>query len=138
MDLYEALKSGTSADELIKAFHADLDKANERIDKEKKEEEQKRIQADQLSDCRHILAEALIRYMEAYLNEDLSADVTETDIDKILESFEKEMNSLKAFYKTLTPKSKKTTDDTKTLKATSTVTGTMDGAIINDFLKGLL
>ena len=138
MDLYEALKSGTSADELIKAFHADLDKANERIDQERKEEEQKRIQADRLSDCRHILSEALINYLEAFLNEDLSAEVTEADIDKVLENFEKEMNSLKTFYGTLVPKSKKTTDDNKTLKAAPTTTGAIDDKIIDDFLKGLL
>ena len=31
MDLYEALKAGTSEEELLKAFHKDLDEANARI-----------------------------------------------------------------------------------------------------------
>ena len=138
MDLYEALKSGTSADELIKAFRADLDKASERIDQEKKEEESKRIQADRLNDCRHILAEAMIRYLEAYLNEDLSADITEADINKVLENFEKEMGSLRAFYKNFLPEPKKTKDDAKTFKTSATVTATADDKIINDFLKKLI
>ena len=58
MDLYEALKAGTSEEELLKAFHKDLDEANARI----AAEEEAAADKEYLADCRECLAEAILEY----------------------------------------------------------------------------
>lgn len=99
MDLYEALKAGTSAEELLAAFHKDLDAATARIT------EEKNTAADQeyLAECRSALADAIVDYTIACCDEE-ELDENELDSDKIEEiliDFEKEMDGIHAFKKEL-------------------------------------
>ena len=101
MDLYEALKAGTSAEELLAAFHKDLDAAQTRIDEE--------TSADQeyLADCRTELADAILNYTEA-LCEDWTGDLTIESVEEILIGLEKELegplSTLKKLDKILSKK----------------------------------
>ena len=96
MDLYEALKSGASTDELVKTFYKDLSSAQERI-KEEKEEEKNSKKKEWVDSCRTCLANAIFDYMEA-MGDLLDYDFSLKDHDyetivKTLESFEKEMKN---------------------------------------------
>lgn len=97
MDLYEALKAGTSAEELLKAFHKDLDEANARI----AAEEEAAADKEYLADCRECLAEAIIEYAKAFLGEDLDESFSVKSVVETLEGFEKEMEQAVAFSKKL-------------------------------------
>lgn len=97
MDLYEALKAGTSAEELLKAFHKDLDEANARI----AAEEEAAADKEYLADCRECLAEAVIEYAKAFLGEDLDKSFSVESVIETLEGFEKEMEQTVAFSKKL-------------------------------------
>jgi len=97
MDLYEALKAGTSAEELLRAFHKDLDEANARI----AAEEEAAADKEYLADCRDSLAEAIIEYAKAFLGEDLDESVSVKSVVETLEGFEKEMEQAVALSKKL-------------------------------------
>ena len=97
MDLYEALKSGTSEEELLKAFHKDLDAANARI-----AAEQEATVNKELTDCRKSLAEAIIKYTKILLGEkDLDESLSTESIVETLKEFEKEMKQTVTFSKKL-------------------------------------
>ena len=100
MDLYEALKAGTSAEELLKAFHKDLDEANARIAAEQEAAADK----EYLADCRECLVEAIIEYAEALFGEDLDESFSAESVIENLKGFEKEAKRAKqaiAFSKKL-------------------------------------
>lgn len=97
MDLYEALKAGTSAEELLKAFHKDLDEANARI----AAEEEAAADKGYLADCRECLAVAIIMYAEAFLGEDLDESFSVESVVETLEEYEKEMEQAVALSKKL-------------------------------------
>ena len=96
MDLYEALKSGTSEEELLKMFHKDLDAATARITKEKEAEEKAAADAEYLSDCREILADSIVDYIEALLEEG-NCNLSIDEITNLLKEFEKEAKKVKEF-----------------------------------------
>ena len=97
MDLYEALKAGTSAEELLKALHKDLDEANARI----AAEEEAAADKEYLADCRECLAEAIIEYAKAFLGEDLDKSFSVESVVETLKEFEKEMEQTIALSKKL-------------------------------------
>ena len=94
MDLYEALKAGTSAEELLKAFHKDLDEANARIAAEEEAAAKAAAKEEHLADCRENLAEAILDYAETLFGEDLSESYSIDSIVEIFEEFEKDMKEL--------------------------------------------
>lgn len=122
MDLYEALKAGTSAEDLLKAFHDDLNKANARIAEEKAAAEER-----YLDECRTLLAEAVLNYAEALLGE-IDGTYTTKEIEEVLKDFEKEMKPTLDFCEKL---NKYTKDDN--LKDVFDT----DDDIINTFLNKL-
>lgn len=69
MDLYEALKEGTSSDELVDAFYRDLNAAKSRIEEEKAqklEEEKKAAEMQEyLEIARENFANAMLEYTAA-------------------------------------------------------------------------
>lgn len=69
MDLYEALKQGTSSDELVDAFYRDLNAAKSRIEEEetqKLEEEKKAAEMQEyLEIARENFANAMLEYTAA-------------------------------------------------------------------------
>ena len=122
MDLYEALKAGTSEEELLRAFHKDLDQANARIVAEK----EAAANEEYLADCRDQLVEALVEYVETLLGEDLNESLPVDCIIESLKEFEKEIKNIITFDK----KDKKTAS----IKIT---TSPSDNDIIANFIKSL-
>ena len=134
MDLYEALKAGTSAEELLKAFHKDLDEANARI----AAEEEAAADKEYLADCRECLAEAIIEYVKAFLGEDLDESFSVESVVETLEGFEKEMEQTVAFSKKLDKMLKETkSEDKKPIGIKVTTHSVNDDDVIAKFLKSL-
>lgn len=134
MDLYEALKAGTSAEELLKAFHKDLDEANARI----AAEEEAAADKEYLADCRECLAEAIIEYAEAFLGEDLDESFSVESVIETLEGFEKEMEQAVAFSKKLDKILEKAKSENKKPVGIKVTTHTVDDDdVIAKFLKSL-
>lgn len=134
MDLYEALKAGTSAEELLKAFHKDLDEANARI----AAEEEAAADKEYLADCRECLAEAIIAYAEAFLGEDLDESFSVESVVETLEGFEKEMEQTMAFSKKLNKILEKAKSENKKPVGIKVTTHTVDDDdVIAKFLKSL-
>lgn len=134
MDLYEALKAGTSAEELLKAFHKDLDEANARIAAEQEAAADK----EYLADCRECLAEAIIEYAKAFLGEDLDESFSIESVVETLEGFEKEMEQAVAFSKKLDKILKETKSENKKPVGIKVTTRSIDDDdIIAQFLKSL-
>ena len=134
MDLYEALKAGTSAEELLKAFHKDLDEANARI----AAEEEAAADKEYLADCRECLAEAIIEYAKAFLGEDLDKSFSIESVVETLEGFEKEMEQAVAFSKKLDKILKEAKNENKKPVGIKVTTRSVDDDdIIAQFLKNL-
>lgn len=134
MDLYEALKAGTSAEELLKAFHKDLDEANARIAAEQEEAADK----EYLADCRECLADAIIEYAKAFLGEDLDESFSVESVIETLEGFEKEMEQAVAFSKKLDKILKEAKSENKKPVGIKVTTRSIDDDdIIAQFLKSL-
>lgn len=138
MDLYEALKAGTSAEELLKAFHKDLDEANARIAAE--QEEEAAADKEYLADCRECLTEAIIEYAEALFGEDLDESFSAESVIENLKGFEKEAKRAKqaiAFSKKLDKILEKTKSEDKKPIGIKVTTRSIDDDIIAQFLKSL-
>ena len=118
MDLYEALKAGTSPDELESKFQEELAAARKRYYAE-----------EGLDDTRGCLAEDIIYYLSLVLGKEFIKDFNRKDIIELLKSMEKDLKTGYDVLKKL---------DKKNMKATSSLPiGTSDEDIINAFLKGL-
>ena len=134
MDLYEALKAGTSAEELLKAFHKDLDEANARI----AAEEEAAADKEYLADCRECLAEAIIEYAKAFLDEDLDESFSVESVVETLEGFEKEMEQAVVFSKKLDKMLKEAKNEGKKPVGIKVTTHSIDDDdVIAKFLKSL-
>ena len=134
MDLYEALKAGTSEEELLKAFHKDLDEANARIAAEQEATADK----EYLTNCRECLAEAVIEYAKAFLGEDLDESFSVKFVVETLEGFEKEMEQAVAFSKKLDKTLKETKSEGKKPVGIKVTTHSVDDDdVIAKFLKSL-
>ena len=134
MDLYEALKAGTSAEELLKAFHKDLDEANARI----AAEEEAAADKEYLADCRECLAEAIIEYAKAFLGEDLDESFSAESVIETLKGFEKEMEQTITFSKKLDKILREAKNENKKPVGIKVTTRSIDDDdIIAQFLKNL-
>ena len=117
MDLYEALKAGTSPDELERKFQEELDAARKRYYAE-----------EDLNDTREELAEEIIEYLTLVLGKEFVKDVSVKDVVEVLKSMEKD---LKTGYNVI-----KKLD--KNMEASGSLSiDKSDEDIINAFLKGL-
>ena len=132
--LFRSLKAGTSEEELLKAFHKDLDEANARI----AAEEEAAADKEYLADCRNSLAEAIIEYAKALLGEDLDESFSVKSVVETLEGFEKEMKQAVAFSKKLDKMLEKTKSENKKPVGIKVTTRSIDDDdIIAQFLKSL-
>ena len=93
MDLYAALKAGTTEKDLLKSFEKDLANAKEKIAKEQEEEKKNAAKRSKIALRRKQLAEAIFTYENALLDGECSDSVE--SIEKELAGFEKDIkNSL--------------------------------------------
>ena len=132
MDLYEALKAGTSAEELLRAFHKDLDEANARIAAEQEATADK----EYLANCRDSLAEAIIEYTKALLGDDLDESISVEYIIKLLKEFEEDVKRTVTLSKKLNKVFEKTNNEPIGIKVTTRSVDD-DDDIITQFLKSL-
>lgn len=125
MDLYEALKAGTSCDELVKTFQKELDAAKAKLDKETethKNQELAKVRANLAIDIRDYLAYVIGKeYVDSF---------SDKDIYDTLCSLENSMKEIAALYNDLLVSTKVTS---KSKKNTTKVEKT-DDEIIKDFL----
>ena len=134
MDLYEALKAGTSEKELLEAFHKDLEAANARIAAENEATADKKY----LEDCREGLASSIFEYAEALFGEDLSESFSIDSVTETLKKFEKEMKQTINLSKKLDKIFEKTKSENKKPVGIKITTHTInDDDIINRFLESL-
>ena len=125
MDLYEALKAGTSCDELVKTFQKELDAAKAKLDKEaetRKNQELDKIRANLAIDIRDYLA-----YL---IGEEYTDSFSDKDIYDTLHSLEDSMKEIATLYNDLLVS---TNVASKPKKNTTKVEKT-DDEIIKDFL----
>ena len=135
MDLYEALKAGTSEEELLNTFYKDLDEANARIAAEQEATADK----EYLANCRDSLAEAILEYTKALLGEDLDESISAKSVTETLERLEKEMEQAVAFSKKLDKILKEAKSENKKPVGIKATTRSIDDDddIIAQFLKSL-
>ena len=128
MDLYEALKAGTSCDELVKTFQKELDAAKAKLDKEaevRKNQELDKIRANLAIDIRDYLA-----YL---IGEEYADSFSDKDIYDTLHSLEDSMKEIAALYNDLLVSTKATSKP----KENTTKAKRTDDEIIKDFLSFL-
>ena len=82
MDLYEALKTGTTVSQLTAAFKKDLIEAITKLKEQKKQEQKKE---EKLTYCREQLANAAINYVEAQTGKNIDESVEDQIIDFLIE-----------------------------------------------------
>lgn len=139
MDLYEALKSGTSEDELQKSFDEQLAKARMRIAAEKKKEEEenlKKVKQQQVDHRREALAESILEYADSLFGSDILAIYPIEDVEEELKNFEKEVDNLYDLLSTFNDLLKKAEVETPSLKVKKS-SKDADDIIIQSFLEGL-
>lgn len=94
MDLYEALKSGLSADELENQFLTDLAAAKARYKKEEDEKKKaekeaaEKRKAEEIALTRSIAADSLADYFKTVFGEENCKGITEKTIEQDLEDLE--------------------------------------------------
>ena len=128
MDLYEALKAGTSCDELVKIFQKELDAAKAKLDKEaevRKNQELDKVRANLAIDIRD--------YLAYVIGEEYADSFSDKDIYDTLHSLEDSMKEIAALYNDLLVSTKATNKP----KENTTKAKRTDDEIIKDFLSFL-
>lgn len=139
MDLYEALKAGTSAEDLKKTFEKDLDLALTRFaaDKEAKEREAAK-QAD-IEAARNDLVDALATYTGLLCDEDFNDSASRTRLEAFLKDLEQEMSNVFTLLGLNETKKSKPTEKKPAIKDPNAwgFETTIDDKVLRDFLKNL-
>ena len=117
MDLYEALKAGTSPDELERKFQEELAAARKKYYDE-----------EDLNATREELAAEIIEYLSLVIGKEFVKDITIKDVVEALKSIEKDLKASSLFLRNL--------DRNKTFTSSLSINKS-DEDIINAFLKGL-
>ena len=101
MDLYEALKSGLSADELQNQFMTDLAAAKARYQKEEdeKKEAEKQQREEELKHLRSIIARDLEIYFEMVFGKENCKNLTAGEIEQELKDLESSWEKSKSWIK---------------------------------------
>lgn len=144
MDLYEALKAGTSADELLAAFYKDLDAANERIAAEEAAEKaaakKQKEYEERLSIARADAAEFLTYYFDTLFEDDDETNLSEEEIEDLLIELEESAKSILTFIKMFDTGNGETTTSKQEKKEKPFIKikySTNENNIIKEFLKNL-
>lgn len=123
MDLYEALKSGTPADELVATFTKELEAAKAKLKEE--------TEAEQITEYREYLAEAIYGYISALIGFE-TPSFTVADIEKELEDIEKDLDPVLTLLSGFASAKKENYKLFKTESKAKT-----DGDILAEFIKSL-
>lgn len=103
MDFYDAMKKGTSEEDLVKAFNEALNAAKKRLEDERRtKEEQEKIKKT-IENRRAIAGAALANYLNVLYPE---TKATKENIEKALADFEKLSDSMNGFLAELTSTTK--------------------------------
>ena len=123
MDLYEALKSGTSADELVATFTKELEAAKAKLKEE--------TEAEQVAQYRSYLADAIYDYISALTGFE-TPTLTVEEIEKELKGIEKELGPILTLLSGFVESKEEDYKFFKTENKTKT-----DGDILAEFIKSL-
>ena len=123
MDLYEALKDGTSADELVATFTKELEAAKAKLKAETEEE--------QVARYRSCLADAIYDYISALIGFE-TPSFTIADIEKELKGVEKDIGPVLTLLSGFVESKEEDYKFFKTESKTKT-----DGDILAEFIKSL-
>ena len=145
MTLYEEMKNGISAEQLLREFTEELREAQEQINAEK--EKEAAAATEELAEIREDLAYCLVEYIEALIGEEDVISVKDakkallaledqlkkvTDLTDILS----EMEKYKKSEEKIAPKEKNTVNPPAPWKVKIT-SPNIDDQILGDFLKTL-
>lgn len=129
MDLYETLKSGVSADELLKNFYRDLNEAKTRLAAEKKA-----FNKEQLEKGRKTLSDAFAAYMEILFGNEV--EFSKNDIESFLKQCENKFGKNKFPDElNIALKRIKDKDGTTAIEMSLELCEDESASIINKFLK---
>lgn len=105
MDFYDAMKKGTSEEDLVKAFTEALNAAKKKLEDERhiKEEQEKEKAKKVIDNRRALAANALTSYLTVLYPE---AKIVKEDVEKALSDFEKLSGSMDGFLAKLTSTTK--------------------------------
>lgn len=103
MDFYDAMKKGTSEEELVKAFNEALNAAKKRLEDERRTKEEQEKTKKVIENRRAIAGAALANYLNVLYPE---TRATRENIEKALADFEKLSDSMNGFFAELTSTTK--------------------------------
>ena len=134
MNLYEALKAGTSTKELVDNFYKDLSEASKRITEEKKQAEEAAAKKEELKRFRSALINAALDYTRKYTEIILHEKMEDEEIETLAKEFEQILVNSEKEVESLASLSEKDIFKNKNIKIFS---NPLDDDIINDFLRSL-
>lgn len=94
MDFYDAMKKGTSEEDLVKAFNEALNAAKKRLEAERCTKEEQEKTKKVIDNRRALAANALISYLTMLCPE---IKITKEDVEKALHDFESFFGSTRGF-----------------------------------------
>lgn len=94
MDFYDAMKKGTSEEDLVKAFNEALNAAKKKLEDERHIKEEQEKAKKVIDNRRALAANALTSYLTVLYPE---AKIVKEDVEKALSDFEKLHNSVNGF-----------------------------------------
>jgi superoxide dismutase len=94
MDFYDAMKKGTSEEELVKAFNEALNAAKKKLEDERRTKEEQEKAKKVIDNRRALAANALTSYLTALCPE---TKITKEDVEKALSDSEKLFGSMGGF-----------------------------------------
>lgn len=103
MDFYDAMKKGTSEEDLVKAFNEALNAAKKKLEDERRTKEEQEKAKKVIDNRRALAANALTSYLTALCPE---TKITKEDVEQALSDFEKLSGSMDGFLAKLTSTTK--------------------------------
>ena len=94
MDFYDAMKKGTSEEDLVKAFNEALDAAKKKLEDERRTKEEQEKAKKVIDNRRALAANALTSYLTALCPE---TKITKEDVEKALRDSENLFGSMSGF-----------------------------------------
>lgn len=103
MDFYDAMKKGTSEEDLVKAFNEALNAAKKKLEDERRTKEEQEKAKKIIDNRRALAANALTSYLTVLYPE---AEITKETVEQALSDFEKLSGSMNGFLAKLTSTTK--------------------------------